>query len=239
MNRDSCFLCQSTENITRDHIPPKSFFTPPAPCNLITVPCCEKCNSGFSKDDEAFRLWCTTSAFASDQGKWVFENGVLGSTLKRSPKLRQAIREYIGSRRIQSPRGEIEVPTFGIPENRAKNFIIRVCKGLLAYFHPEYSYRDADFVIQNVLPTDKVNEVIGGLVKHLIYEERGDTVFKFWRGFTNDNPDLGMFVLTFFDGVCIVVFFGHGLNLEVDPDHESGATVPPLADDRPAGQGAK
>lgn len=51
-----CVYCGKKSIITKDHIPPKNLFGEPRPNNLIRVPSCFDCNSGFSKDDEYFRL---------------------------------------------------------------------------------------------------------------------------------------------------------------------------------------
>ena len=51
-----CVYCGAVNEITRDHIPPKNIFPKARPGNLITVPCCRSCNSGFSIDDEWFRI---------------------------------------------------------------------------------------------------------------------------------------------------------------------------------------
>lgn len=58
-----CVYCDEGEASTVDHIPPKCLFAKPRPSNLITVPCCEPCNSKFSPDDEYFR---TAMAFRWD-----------------------------------------------------------------------------------------------------------------------------------------------------------------------------
>lgn len=50
-----CIYCGSKKNVTDDHIPPKTLFSKPRPSNLITIPSCQLCNSGASKDDEYFR----------------------------------------------------------------------------------------------------------------------------------------------------------------------------------------
>src|SRR5678816_3709575 len=41
---------------TKDHVPPRNLFPTPPPTGLITVPACDDCNGGESKDDEWFRL---------------------------------------------------------------------------------------------------------------------------------------------------------------------------------------
>jgi len=59
-----CIYCGLQKKITSDHIPPKKIFKKPLPNNLITVDCCSKCNSGFSKDDEEFKrlIWSAKGA---------------------------------------------------------------------------------------------------------------------------------------------------------------------------------
>ena len=54
-----CAYCGMYGQITRDHIPPKSFFSEPKPSSVITVPCCPKCNQDFQKDDDYFETLVT------------------------------------------------------------------------------------------------------------------------------------------------------------------------------------
>jgi len=55
MSNQSCIYCGTKAALTKDHVPPKSFFPKPRPANLITVPSCEKCNRNYGKDDERVR----------------------------------------------------------------------------------------------------------------------------------------------------------------------------------------
>ena len=50
-----CVYCRSPKDLTRDHIPPRSFFPPPRPTDLITVPCCCNCHEEFTENDEYLR----------------------------------------------------------------------------------------------------------------------------------------------------------------------------------------
>jgi hypothetical protein len=56
MEPNECAYCGKGDPEMRDHVPPASFFPSPRPDNLITVPCCESCRRGQSKDDETVRL---------------------------------------------------------------------------------------------------------------------------------------------------------------------------------------
>lgn len=55
-----CVYCGGTARLGRDHVPPRALFGGRFPPNLITVPSCDRCNNGASKDDELFRLAYST-----------------------------------------------------------------------------------------------------------------------------------------------------------------------------------
>lgn len=50
-----CIYCDSEKATTVDHIPPRLLLSKPYPADLLTVPCCFRCNQGFQKDDEYTR----------------------------------------------------------------------------------------------------------------------------------------------------------------------------------------
>jgi hypothetical protein len=47
-----CVLCGINSANSSEHVPPRSFFEPPYPENLITVPACDACNHGSHLDDD-------------------------------------------------------------------------------------------------------------------------------------------------------------------------------------------
>jgi hypothetical protein len=61
-----CAYCGAGAPNTNDHIPPKNLFSKPLPEDLLTVPCCERCRRGWSKDDEYFRIALLTSSNLAD-----------------------------------------------------------------------------------------------------------------------------------------------------------------------------
>ena len=50
-----CVYCRSPKDLTRDHIPPSSFFPKPRPTDLITVLCCRECHEEFTENDAYLR----------------------------------------------------------------------------------------------------------------------------------------------------------------------------------------
>lgn len=61
-----CAYCGAGAPETADHIPPKNLFSKPFPENLLTVPCCKRCQKGWSKDDEYFRIALLSSSNLAD-----------------------------------------------------------------------------------------------------------------------------------------------------------------------------
>jgi hypothetical protein len=206
-----CYLCGTTENLTRDHIPPANLFPDPKPKNLITVDCCKSCNESFSKDDEAFRFWVSTSIFRSGAGDWIWENKVVPSFVTRNKKLVQNARNYISSQKIATPVGDIDAPILNFPRERARRYLTRITKGLLRHFHPDYNYVDKEFSVQ-FLPQTPHGVDVDQLrrwtdLPTIIYDERGGGVFRFWRGFPPDAPQKGdgAWLYAFYDCACFFV----------------------------------
>jgi hypothetical protein len=198
---NSCYLCGTTENLTKDHIPPANLFPDPKPTNLITVDCCNCCNGGFSKDDEAFRLWVSSSALCSGAGDWIWENKVVPSLVTRNKKLAQNVQKYIGSRTVATPIGDIEASILSFPRERARRYIVRITKGLLRHFHPEYNFKDKQFSVLQGQPTPEGIDLLRRTIELLpLYDERGDGVFRFWRGFPSNAPEKG-------DGAWVYIFY--------------------------------
>jgi hypothetical protein len=86
--KDVCAICGSTEDITREHVPPRALFNEPRPPNTITVPTCKKCNQGSHLDDEYFRVFISAMAIPENEplmGLW--KQKVVKSSFSRSPAL--------------------------------------------------------------------------------------------------------------------------------------------------------
>jgi hypothetical protein len=201
-NDECCYLCLSKDYLTRDHVPPQNLFIPPLPSNLITVPCCKDCNASFQLDDEAFRAFASAYIAKSQVGRWIWDNKVVGSTFKRSPKFQQSLAKSLIKVPIRTPLGEIEMNAITFPQERANRYLIRLTKGLLHKFYPNIDYRDAQFIVIQVSITQ---ELINWLYKTITYDERGDGVIRFWRWIARDSKATGLWVYVFYDGLCFQV----------------------------------
>src|SRR5579859_4140645 len=118
-----CYLCGATRNLTRDHIPPKGFFPPPLPTNLITVPCCSSCNNSFSTDDEAARLWFSAHIGRSPAGDWIWENKAIRTTAARSPSLVDQMLASLKETTILTELGKENVAGYDVSQERVERFV--------------------------------------------------------------------------------------------------------------------
>lgn len=200
----NCYQCGSTENLTRDHIPPENLFPSPKPSNLITVICCKNCNEKFKLIDESFRVFASSVYNRSEAGDWIWNNKVMKSTFKRSPKLKAAVAKNIGP--VQGKINGKIVQRMGLtyPEKQLEDYLIKLTKGLTRHFNPEIDidYSRAEFKISNIVPSQAVIDML--YEKHF-YVERGNGVFRMWRMFSKDIPPISIWVFVFYDGLMFSV----------------------------------
>jgi len=134
---ETCYLCGSIDDLTRDHIPPKNLFPSPKPSNLITVWCCRKCNERYSLIDESFRIFTSSVINRSKTGESVWNKKVMQSSFVRSPKLKSATIKSLVP--IEEEINGIKVKATGItyPIKKTKSFLVRLTKGFTRHFNPE------------------------------------------------------------------------------------------------------
>lgn len=198
----ACYLCGANENLTKDHIPPRSFFPLPYPNDLITIDCCKKCNELASLDDEAFRAFVSSTINRSPAGKWIWENRVMKSTFVRSPKFKEAIIKSIVP--VKTLINGVQVPASGIkyPIKRARNFLIRLVKGFTKHFNPEIDYSSAKFRVRHIVPSQHIADM---LYAKFFYVEKGDRVFRMWRMFAKGEGARSAWVFVFYDDLMFMV----------------------------------
>lgn len=132
--KKSCIYCGSTDDLTKDHIPPKTLFPKPRPSNLITVPCCENCNSSFSLDDEyiqvMFSMRIDVHKKETVQKNW--DKILRGLKRKESAGFYKSIMSSIKKRDVNTKDGIYlgKISTYDINIERIKNVSDRVIQGL-------------------------------------------------------------------------------------------------------------
>lgn len=198
----SCYLCGSPENLTKDHIPPKNLFPTPKPKNLITVWCCKKCNQEFSLIDESFRVFVSSVINRSKSGEWIWNNKVIGSSFKRSPKLKQATLKSLIP--LQTKTNGITIQETGMtyPIEKTKKYLVKLTKGFTRHFNPEINYTQAKFKVSNIIPNQQIADM---LYEKFFYVEKGNGVFRMWRMFVKDLGAKSVWVYVFYDGLMFMI----------------------------------
>lgn len=195
----NCYLCGSESDLTRDHIPPRNLFPEPRPSNLITVSCCGQCHSTLTLDDEAFRVFAASLDKRSPAGTWIWKNKVVKSSFKRSPKLKENVKNSLITIRDEQT-GSVQ-NALKFDQRRAENYLTRITKGLIRYYYPKIDYSESHFKIEHILPTKAVISTLGKLA----YDERGDGVFRIWRGIVSDDCPESVWVYSFYDALLFMV----------------------------------
>lgn len=91
----NCKLCAYCGNPaeTNDHTPPRCFLRRPLPSDLITVPACKGCNSGFSFDENFVKTMIALTSSHPDLVAECAPGGRIDRALTRDTRLRSLIAE--------------------------------------------------------------------------------------------------------------------------------------------------
>ena len=115
-----CVFCGGVADTT-DHTPPKCLLERPYPADLMTVPACENCNSGFSRDEAFLKAVLAHVSFEEDliQSK---RDGDVARAMEREPRLREEMESHFDAKGYFMPTEEVL--------SRIGRVLIKTVKGL-------------------------------------------------------------------------------------------------------------
>jgi hypothetical protein len=200
-----CYMCRSTDKLTSDHVPPKNLFPKPRPKNLITVPCCESCNAGFSKLDERFRAFVSMPLNVSPVGKAIMREKAFGRSFKDSPKLKKQMAQDAFTGTLTTELGPITVPLLAMDKDVVDHFLTRLTKGLLANYYSDVNYFNFQFTIMLLNQFGANHPTFKAITSKLIADQRGDGVFRFWHGLALEDRTTGIWIYQFYDAAIFMV----------------------------------
>ena len=208
--RTLCYVCGvplTSENRTRDHVPPKGIFPRPLPEKLITVPCCRNCNQVQSKDEDFFRLIATLGVDRTPEAEALYEQRTLPNTIKKN-RLKEEIAEMIST--AETRWGEVNgvlqpISKIRVPVRPLKEVAAKVARGLLAHLYPDLDTHTLCFDAH--LPSnDKLLEVFAFLSDDLTQLRIGGSAFHAYHGVCGDAPSVGVWLMVFHQRIPAVVF---------------------------------
>lgn len=217
---DRCFLCGTTGNLTREHIPPKNLFPKPRPSNLHTVPCCEPCNNGGSKEDEYLRVAASSLINANPIGKERFER-VIESTVPsgRIKKEIADVSDLVEPVTLQTPTGDIEARRHGFDASIICRSLVRITKGFLVTSHPELETRNLDFEITHIDQFKLDSLVTSGMTLRFTKWSVGDGVYTNYRAASVEHPNCGLMVHQFYSAAVWMIRYQAGTGLMTSTHH--------------------
>ena len=233
-----CVYCHSPKDLTRDHIPPKSFFPAPRPSDLITVLCCSKCHEKYTENDEYLRNYLIFSSQC--RGHWaarqLHESGLRSL---EDPNAGEFSSPYLAITNQNLPNSLVSTIASGYgaavaqDDERIEDVIERIVVGL--FWIENDKYLPLDYSV-DVAGTNELNYgywSIQELIRRLKNEEEpvniGDGVFQYWWSWAEDAPPeethCSDWLLQFYEGttfLCRVARFQEGMN----PSQEQPFVLP-------------
>lgn len=216
--KELCYLCRTPlrkhklatgettppDQRTRDHIPPECLFPEPKPTDLITIPCCYRCNQSFSDVDEQFRAFVTAAVNVSATGKNVLRGKVFGRSLKK-PSFRKQIQAGLFLRTLDTNSGPVSVPMITMDRAALEPFFTRLTKGLLTKFYPKIDHFDLIFEVKQINQFGAFHPRFRQLTAHFRADQRGDGVFRFWHFVRANEGRAGIWLFQFYDAALFQV----------------------------------
>ena len=236
--RKLCVYCRSPKDLTRDHIPPRSFFPAPRPANLITVPCCRECHVEFTKNDAYLRNYLIFSPQCRGHVAAVqlHESGLRSlqdpnAGELSSPLFNAGSQSWSGSlvRSLPSDHGVTVAPD----HERIEDAIERIIVGLFWIENDKYLPSDYSVDVAGANELNYRYWSIQESIRRLKNEEEsvdiGDGVFQYWWSWAEDAPSeethCSDWLLQFYEGatfLCRVARFKESMN----PSHEQSFSLP-------------
>jgi hypothetical protein len=147
------------------------------------------------------RVWLAAAANRSAIGDWIWRERVVSGTFQHCPALRASFAQSVVRVLVEQNGIQFAADAVTIPDERADRYFVRIAKGLLTHFYPEFDYSAQLFEVDHIIPTA---DNLGMLASKFAYDERGQGVFRFFREVVSDPP-IGFWVLFFYDWACFMV----------------------------------
>lgn len=209
-----CTYCGATEILSADHVPPRCLFPDDRRQDLVTVPACQTCNGGFSKDDEYFRFVVAAPAYDHNEAaRRIWDAGIIPA-VRRRPLMRAAILNVTRTVELRTPAGLYvgKTPSFRIEVPRVKRVVERIVRGLL--WHHFESAPAADAEVTTYIDPD-VRPVMEMLTTDLALTGIGGDVFRYRYGQTNDVPGYSMWWLCFYARTTFLIIIAPPIERDV------------------------
>lgn len=214
-DRSRCIYCGRTDNLTKDHVPPKNLFPESRPSDLITVPACGACNKLYELDDEYYRIAITVLGEEAPTAAALWREKVVRGTFKRSPALKSSVLRTLDSMELRTPAGLYvgQTPTVKFDAHRFDRVTRRIITAL--HWHESGAVPRTDARMKVVIAPDPKHPALLPRLVHLLLERRpwrtvGGGLFRYAFNHVADRPDWSAWLLLFFSAAAVLVIVSTG-----------------------------
>ena len=192
---------------TRDHVPPGGLFPSPKPSNLISVPCCFRCNNQHSGFDERLRIVASAPFDRNQLGQKILEKEVLGGTLAKGRQM-QFVEKLLAS--MQATTEQPDLIRVTMDAHEFQQGMVRITKGLLFALHSGFDYHKSKFSVIDIHPKPFDEQLkLMAMLKQAQHFERGQRAFQCWRH-VDETRAAGAWMLVFYECFGFFVFHANG-----------------------------
>ena len=192
-----CAYCGRSPE-SRDHVPPRNLFPNPPPDNLITVPSCINCNSGFKLDDDYFWQRISNRVEGHDQPSQADAASRAIRHLSHDNSVRNRTR-FVGDVGILRADDGLEQMVYEVDLRRTERTVARIVQGL--WFHVNGEPLPADYVASakdlEMLPPSAIEEILAPLAEQPANHVGDVFAYKFLAA--ADNQYCSMWSLSFYN----------------------------------------
>lgn len=105
---------------------------------------------------------------------------------------------------LTEENGSMDVVSFTFDYERMKRFVVRITKGLLFFYYPDYDYFNDTFDVRYIQPTHENLGKLNSVKNILRYDYRGDGVIQYRFGLT-DTKLSGLWIIVFYGATIFLV----------------------------------
>jgi hypothetical protein len=184
-------------------------FPEPLSSDLITVPACDGCNGGASKDDEYF-VWAVTMSVDAlgDQARRAAEQRLQPPLSDRRRRMVDSILTTGKLVNLLSPGGIFLGRTlaFDVDRSRLNHVVERCVRGL--YFKQFHTRVPDDHQVVGFIdpPGGSLQAPVTQAVLSVPVRSVAHGAFQYWLAAAADSPSVAFCVMRFFEGIIAVGF---------------------------------
>lgn len=210
MANQNCIYCLEKEANSKDHTPPKALFPKNKRNDLITVPCCKKCNRSFSKDEEYFRAVISSSGQSqrNPSAKEILTSKVFRSLNRKQAKgFRSFLKKSISPALVYSSSGVYlgRGSKIKVQMDRIYQVIKKTVQGLV--FHETGQIVGANYQIksQYIESVKQVQQLLGIFHNCPIQRVFSDNIFSYRAGIHKKKTPISSWLITVYDSHIFLV----------------------------------